>query len=562
MPKIVIDGKELEFTQGQTVIEVAAQNGIDIPHFCWHPCLSVSGNCRMCLVEIEKMPKLAISCSTLAADGMVVYTNSEKSIKARNAVMEFFLINHPLDCPICDEAGECKLQDYAYSHSVGESRFTEPKNHKKKREPLGPHVMFDGERCISCSRCIRFCEDIVGEKQLTFVQRGDRVTITTYPGKSLDNDYSLNVTDICPVGALTNRDFRFKSRVWEMSSTKSICNGCSRGCNIDIWVRNNQVLRLTPRFNGDVNNYWMCDNGRLNTFKFVNAEDRVEGPFLRREGNLIKTGWDEAIAFAISELKSFGKDEIAFIGSAYATNEDNYIFAKFAKTVFGARNIDFMRHIKPGSSDKLLINEDKTPNSLGAMLVGVQPGKGGLGFEGIITGIKEGKIKALYILEDDIVSAMPELESLFAKLDLLIVHASNFNKTTALAELVLPASTYAEKHGSFVNFAGRVQRIRMAVTTQDFDRTLDGLAQSRLDKFGTRFDKWASNKKRDSRSSWRIIAAMSNVMGYKIKHSMSEEVFEEIADNIAEFAGMNYDTLGETGALLKQKNADNKNVKV
>lgn len=562
MPKIVIDGKELEFKQGQTVIEVAAENKIDIPHFCWHPCLSVSGNCRMCLVEIEKMPKLAISCSTLAADGMVVYTNSEKAIQARNAVMEFFLINHPLDCPICDEAGECKLQDYAYQHSVGESRFTEAKNQKKKRVPLGPHVMFDGERCISCSRCIRFCDDIVGEKQLTFVQRGDRVTITTYPGKSLDNAYSLNVTDICPVGALTNRDFRFKSRVWDMSATKSVCTGCSRGCNIDIWVRNNEVLRLTPRFNGDVNNYWMCDNGRLNTFKFINADNRVEGPFLRREGNLIKTGWDEAIAFAISELKSFGKDEIAFIGSAYATNEDNYIFAKFAKNVLGIRNIDFMRHVKAGSSDNLLITEDKTPNTLGASLVGVQPTKGGLNFDGIISGIKEGKIKALYILEDDLVAERPELESLFAKLDFLVVHASNFNKTTALAELVLPASTYAEKHGSFVNFAGRVQRIRTAVTTQDFDRTLDGLAQSRLDKFGTRFDKWASNKKRDSRSSWRIIAAMSNVMGHKIKYTMSEEVFDEIAANIPEFDGLNYDLLGETGAMLKQKTADNKNIKV
>lgn len=562
MPKIVIDGKELEFKQGQTVIEIAMQNGIDIPHFCWHPCLSVSGNCRMCLVEIEKMPKLAISCSTLAADGMVVYTQSEKSVKARNAVMEFLLINHPLDCPICDEAGECKLQDYAYSHSLGESRYIEEKNHKNKRVPLGPNVMFDAERCISCSRCIRFCDEIAGEKQLTFVQRGDRVTIVTYPGKELDNPYSLNVTDICPVGALTNRDFRFKSRVWDMSATKSVCTGCSRGCNIDIWVRNNEILRLTPRFNAEVNSYWMCDNGRLNTFKYVNAEDRVEGPFLRREGKLIKTGWDEAIAFAVSELKSFGKDEIAFIGSAYASCEDNYIFAKFAKTIWGGKNVDFMHHVKHGDCDKILINEDKTPNSKGAQLVGIQPAKNGLNFEGIINGIKEGKIKALYILEDDILSARPEFETLFSKLDLLIMHATNFNKTTQHADLVFPASSYAEKHGSFVNFDGRVQRIRTAVATEDFDRSLDGLSQSRLDKFGTRFDKWASNKRRDSRSSWRIIAAMANAVGYKIKYTMSEEVFNEIADNIPEFAGLDYDILGETGALIKTGIVENKSVKV
>ncbi|HEX2983570.1 MAG TPA: 2Fe-2S iron-sulfur cluster-binding protein, partial [Ignavibacteriales bacterium] len=219
MPKITINGKELEFKQGQTVIQVAAENNIDVPHFCWHPSLSVSGNCRMCLVEIEKMPKLAIACATLAADGMNVHVNSEKSVLARNAVMEFLLINHPLDCPICDEAGECKLQEYAFKHSRGESRFDEEKVHKDKRVELGPNVMFDAERCISCSRCIRFCEEIAEENELTFVKRGDRVTITTFPGEQLDNPYSMNVTDICPVGALTNRDFRFKARVWEMSFT-------------------------------------------------------------------------------------------------------------------------------------------------------------------------------------------------------------------------------------------------------------------------------------------------------------------------------------------------------
>ncbi|NWF90892.1 MAG: (2Fe-2S)-binding protein, partial [Ignavibacteriaceae bacterium] len=265
MPKFILDGIEIKFTQGQTIIEAAKAHGIDIPHFCWHPSLSVSGNCRMCLVEVEKMPKLVIACSTLASEGMVVHSQSQKTIEARNAVMEFFLINHPLDCPICDEAGECKLQDYAYQHSKGESRFIDEKNHKDKRVPLGPFVMFDAERCISCSRCIRFCDEIAKDPELTFIKRGDRVTIVTYPGEELDNPYSLNTTDICPVGALTNRDFRFQARVWDMSATKSICFGCSRGCNSEIWVRNNEVLRITPRYNEEVNSYWMCDYGRVNT---------------------------------------------------------------------------------------------------------------------------------------------------------------------------------------------------------------------------------------------------------------------------------------------------------
>jgi NADH-quinone oxidoreductase subunit G len=551
MPKINIDGKEIEFKQGQTIIEAAKDNGIDIPHFCWHPKLSVSGNCRMCLVEVEKMPKLVIACSTIAADGMIVSTESDKAISARNAVMEFFLINHPLDCPICDEAGECKLQDYAYQHSVGESRFVEEKVHKDKRVELGPNVMFDGERCISCSRCIRFCDEIAKDSELTFVKRGDRVTITTYPGEKLDNPYSMNVVDICPVGALTNRDFRFKARVWDMSYTNTICNGCARGCNIEVWVRNNEILRLVPRHNEAVNSYWMCDHGRLNTFKFVNADDRVDGPHIRVEGNLTRVGWDEAYAEAASRLKSFNKDEIAVLGSAYATVEDNYIAAKFAKTVLGTGNLDFARHTDPDFGDDILRNDNITPNSLGAELVGVSPSKSGLDFKGIIKGIREGKIKALYILEDDLVNSNPELEEVFTKLDLLIIHATNFNKTTVLADIIFPAASYAEKNGVIINFQGRAQRLRPAVATLDIDRALEGMALSRLDKFGTRFDRWAQGKHFDARSSWKILTGLASAMGQKMKYTMSEDIFIEISNSLEAFKGLDYDELGELGVQLK-----------
>ena len=553
MPKITIDGKELEFKTGQTIIEAAKDNGIEIPHFCWHPKLSVSGNCRMCLVEVEKMPKLVIACSTIASEGMVVHTQSEKSVAARNAVMEFFLINHPLDCPICDEAGECKLQDYAYQHSGGESRFIEEKNHKQKHVELGPRVMFDGERCISCSRCIRFCDEIAKEPQLTFVQRGDRVTITTYPGQKMDNPYSMNTIDICPVGALTSKDFRFKARVWDMSETKSICTGCSRGCNISIWVRNNKILRLTPRYNENVNSYWMCDEGRLNTFKFVNADDRVDSPNIRREGKLIPVGWDEALAEAASRIRSFSKDEIAFIGSAFATTEDNYILGKFARSVIGSGNIDFIKHNNADFGDEILRMNDVTPNKFGAELARVSPSKSGLNLEGIFNGIKSGKIKALYVIEDDLISSNPELENVLTKLDLLIVHATNYNKTTLLADIVLPAATYAEKNGTFVNFEGMVQRIRPAVATVDADRALDGMEMSRLDKFGTKFDKWASGVKRDAKSSWKILAALSAVLGHKMKFNMAEEVFNEMSNSIDELKGLDYDDIGEMGVKIKSE---------
>ncbi|MDZ7622957.1 MAG: 2Fe-2S iron-sulfur cluster-binding protein [Ignavibacteriaceae bacterium] len=557
MPNINLDGKTIEFKQGQTIIEAARDHGIEIPHFCWHPELSVSGNCRICLVEVEKMPKLVIACSTLASEGMVVHTKNEKVVAAQNAVMEFLLINHPLDCPICDEAGECKLQDYAYKYGVGESRFVEEKVHKDKRVALGPRVMFDGERCISCSRCIRFCDEIAKDPELTFVKRGDRVTIVTYPGEELDNPYSMNVVDICPVGALTNRDFRFKARVWDMSSTNSICVGCSRGCNTEIWVRNNEILRLVPRHNEDVNSYWMCDHGRLNTFKNVNADSRINSPQLRKDGQLIEKSWDEAVNEAVAKLKSFTKEQIAVIGSAYATCEDNYIIAKFAKTVLGTGNLDFIRHIDPSFADDILRTEDLTPNSLGAELAGIQPSKSGLDIQGILNAIKEKKIKALYLIEDDIVEAFPEFENAIAGLELLIVHSTNHNRSTALADLIFPAATFAEKNGTFVNVSGVVQRIRPAISVVEQDRALDGMSMSRLDKFGTKWDRWASGKKINALPTWKILTSVAKAMGSKFKFNMAEEIFAEMANSIDAFKNLDYDVIGELGAKVKSEISNN-----
>lgn len=553
MPNINLDGKIIEFKPGQTIIEAARDQGIEIPHFCWHPELSVSGNCRICLVEVEKMPKLVIACSTLASEGMVVHTKNEKVIAAQNAVMEFLLINHPLDCPICDEAGECKLQDYAYKYSVGESRFVEEKVHKDKRVALGPRVMFDGERCISCSRCIRFCDEIARDPELTFVKRGDRVTIVTYPGEEMDNPYSMNTIDICPVGALTSRDFRFKARVWDMSSTNSICTGCSRGCNTEIWVRNNEILRLTPRHNEKVNSYWMCDHGRLNTFKFVHAESRINSPQLRKDGQLIEKNWDDAVKETVSKLQLFKQDQIAVIGSPYATCEDNYLVTKFARTVLQTGNLDFIRHIDPSFADDILRTEDLTPNSLGAELVGVQPSKSGLDIQGILNAIKEKKIKALYLIEDDIVEAYPEFENAIAGLEFFVVHSTNQNKSTALADVIFPAAAFAEKNGTFVNINGMVQRIRPAVSVVEQDRALDGMSMSRLDKFGTQWDRWASGKKINALPTWKILTLVAKAMGAKLKFNMAEEVFSEIANSIEAFKGLDYDVIGELGAKVKSE---------
>ncbi|MAT57957.1 MAG: NADH-quinone oxidoreductase subunit G [Ignavibacteriae bacterium] len=554
MPKITIDGKDFEFKQGQTIIEAAKDAGIDIPHFCWHPKLSISGNCRVCLVEVEKMPKLVIACSTLAADGMVVNTQSEKTLDARHAVMEFILINHPLDCPICDEAGECKLQDYAFQHSVGESRFVEEKGHKDKRVELGPRIMFDGERCISCSRCIRFSDEIAKENQLTFIRRGDRVTITTFPGESFDNPYTLNTVDICPVGALTSKDFRFKSRVWDMSHTKSICVGCSRGCNIEIGVRNNEILRLVPRDNEEVNQSWMCDFGRLNTFKHVNSDTRIEGAYINKDGSVQKVSWEEASKEAYFRMKSFKNSELAFIASAKATLEDNYAFLQLAKS-FGVQNISYINHINPNDRDEILIREDKTPNSLGVDLI---LGKSRSSIKEIVDGIKSKKIKGIFIIEDDLVSADESLKEAISKLDLLISTATNKSQTTENADIVFGASTYAEKNGTFVNFKGRVQRIRPAVATENMERSLDQMAMSRLDKFGTKFDRWAKGKKYDAKPSWQIISEISEYGNSKLKFNMAEEIFDEIANKVPEFKGLDYDVIGELGFQLEKLNEKSK----
>lgn len=543
MVTITIDGEKYEVDPGQTVIQAAARQGIEIPHFCYHPKLSVAGNCRMCLVEIEKMPKLAIACATQVADGMVVKTKSEKVLNAQHAVMEFLLINHPLDCPICDEAGECKLQDYAYKYSIGASRFDEDKVHKPKRFPLGPHVILDVERCIMCSRCIRFADEIAHQPVLTFTQRGDHVVLTTFPGTQLDNPYSMNVIELCPVGALTSTDFRFRARVWEMSSTESVCVGCARGCNMNAWVRNNEILRLTPRQNDEVNSYWMCDEGRLGTFKGVNSPERLASPFIRKDGKEVSAGWDEAVAAAASELRAFRKNEIAGMASAYATNEDNHAFVKFLRDVVGTKTVAFAEHTA-GENDDLLIRADKTPNTTGLRALGVSPDAAA-----ILKGIRDGSIKALYALEDDL-AALPEWKEALGKLDLLIVHSTHRNATTALADIALPASTYAEKHGTFVNFQDRVQRIRPAIASVEQDRARDGLAMSRWDKFAAQNDRWGKGPRRDCRPSWRIVQSVASAMGVKWKYATSEDVFAEIAESVPAFKGMRYLALGLQGAVL------------
>ncbi|MFI5264828.1 MAG: 2Fe-2S iron-sulfur cluster-binding protein [Candidatus Kapaibacterium sp.] len=538
MPKVTIDGKEYEAKQGQTVIQVALENGIDIPHFCWHPALTVAGNCRMCLVDVEKIPKLSIACSTTVSEGMVVHTQNEKSLKGREDVMEFLLINHPLDCPICDEAGQCKLQDYAFNHSRGVSRFDEVKTHKDKRVLFGPQVLFDGERCISCSRCIRFGQEIADQPILTFVERGDHVTIEPYPGTELDNPYSMNVIDICPVGALTSRDFRFKARAWDMSFTETICPDCARGCNIRAGVRDNEIMRLEPRPNPNVNDFWMCDVGRLESYPPVNAENRISGAWMRNSnsGTLTSLSLDDASAKVADALKKYKPEEIAFIASPFATIEDNFSFLEIAKSK--SKNIGYFPYTS-GEDAKLLIRADRTPNSNGLKLLGIS--EFGADF---MESLQNGKIKVIYALEDDFLSrARLKID----KVEFFACHATNESSTTARAHVILPASSWAEKEGVFVNFEGWAQRLKPAIETTHHVRNLEHMNKSRLDRFASKFDRWAKGRKVDALESWQLAEMVGFHLGMKTNHLYTEDVFEKAASSVAGLKGLDYDKIGSQG---------------
>ena len=278
--KLTVDGKPIEVPIGTRLIEAARMTQEDVPYYCYHPGLSIAGNCRMCQVEIEGIPKLQIACHMEAKDGMVVHTKNEKVLKTRQHMLEFLLVNHPVDCPVCDQAGECWLQDYYMKHGLHDSRVNEDKVSKPKAVPIGPNVMLDNERCILCSRCVRFTDEISKTRELGISNRGDHSEVQVFPGKQLNNPYSGNVVDICPVGALTDRDFRFKIRVWYLKSGDSVCGGCSRGCNIQVHTNldrpqhgTGRVKRLKPRYNAEVNQWWMCDAGRYD-YKY-HDENRV-----------------------------------------------------------------------------------------------------------------------------------------------------------------------------------------------------------------------------------------------------------------------------------------------
>lgn len=493
--KVKVDGKEIEVPKTMpdpisgkplptTMIQACAVAKVDVPHYCYHPKLPVAGNCRMCLVEfgtpavgpdrkpilspdgsprIVKSPRPAIACATPVGPGMEIYTNTPAVKQMREGVLEFLLINHPLDCPICDQAGECKLQEYSVDYGKSESRFIEPKVHKPKRVELGPRIVLDDERCILCTRCIRFTKDVVGDDALGIVSRGSHNTLTAYPGRPFDNNYTLNTVDICPVGALTSKDFRFQMRVWFLRETKSLCTSCATGCNIVISSREEKVYRCEPRENDAVNSSWMCDYGRLN-YKWIGREDRlkeVRGPGQASTGpktETVRRPWGQVLREISERLSRAERGSVALVASARQTNEELFLLAKLAKQL-GALTDSIPR---TGEGDKLLLNADRNPNSIGARLTGIAAEPMGSRLPQIVEGLRNGKIKTLIVFGEDVTRHGIGAQ-LMAKLETLIVSDILPSETTRLAHFLLPACAHAEKRGSFTNAKGRVQRFMKAV---------------------------------------------------------------------------------------------------
>jgi len=490
MPTFTLNGKTVTVPPGTSVLQACQQQGIEIPHFCYHPRLPVVGNCRMCQVEIEKQPKLAVSCFTPVADGMVVHTHSDRAVAARKAVLEFLLLNHPLDCPVCDRGGECPLQDYTMRHGPGESRYREPKVHRIKHRAIGPHVIFDAERCILCTRCVRFTHHVSGSGELGVFGRGDRNEIALFPGRSLDNPYSGNVIDICPVGALTSREYRFKSRPWDLlRSVESVCGLCSMGCNATLDVRpltrGYEILRIRPRENDDVNRSWLCDDGRYG-FTFVHDAARLSEPCLRGEGGARPVPWEAALAALADGLRGVvgrhGPGAVGAIASSRMTNEEAAAFAAFVREGIGSPHLDF--RVRPEQADggdrpldgeRLLRRADKTPNTRGLRDLGIGPGPGGLDVKGMLQAAAAGRLKALLVVEEDLATAplngVPVRQAL-AGLEFLAVWDLFETETAKAAHVLLPALAYAEKEGTFTNWQGRVQRVRKAVEPPGVARAL------------------------------------------------------------------------------------------
>ncbi len=511
MPKIKVNGKEMEAPPGAKLLQLLLDAGAFVPHYCYHPGLTPAGNCRMCLVKVSNSRKLEASCMYPVADNLEVWTEGPELDAARKDVMEFLLINHPLDCPICDKAGECQLQDYTFTYRGGLSRFQDPKNIRHTKD-LGPNIKIWGNRCIVCTRCVRFTEEISGGGELCVANRGDRSVVDVFPGVPIDNPLSLNVVDICPVGALIDKNFLYQARVWFANETKTVCAGCSRGCNSEITALDGHVKRMIARANPQVNQYWMCDEGRF-SWRHVHSERRIR----QARGTARELG-----AGAAALVKKHGAGAVAGLVSTANTVEEIWLFRKLMDAL-AADTVGVLGRSK-GQAQRFpggfVIEADKTPNrAFAETCLGAD--KVAEGTAALVAGIRSGRVRGLVafnaIAEEgswpaDLLAELPKLEFL-AVVDLFAGPAAS------AAHVLLPAAAFAEKDGTVVNVDRRVQRLRKAVPAPGW--TEAEVLQNALVEVGARA---------------RVVSA--------------EGVFKELAKEVPGFAGLDYGKVGLQGVAI------------
>ncbi|MBI4352915.1 MAG: (2Fe-2S)-binding protein [Candidatus Omnitrophica bacterium] len=537
MANITIDGKPYVVKDGVTLIEAIDEARIPLPRYCYHPGLSIAGNCRICQVEVEKTPRTVIACNTRVADGMVIHTRSPKAKESQRVVLEFLLANHPLDCPVCDQAGECKLQDYYMEVGLYDPKFDEMKVKKtKKAFPIGPTVMLDQERCILCSRCVRFTDEITKTHEFGIFNRGDHSEVDVTPGKQLDNKYSGNVVDICPVGALTDRDFRFKVRVWYLKSQKSVCPACSRGCNMEIHyeasrpyhLQNERIMRLKPRENHEVNQWWLCDEGRY-AYRPIDF-NRLKKWKMPAHGGQEEADWEkvlEKLAFLLKGTGTRTNGRWALIASPQAANEEIYLQKLLFKDYLKWADIGFKAPGQEGYEDDFLIKRDKNPNSTGALeIFGLSEAASDI--TAIVEKAKKGEFAGIWVRDHDLAKVFGEetLRIVRQRLQVLVYEGTNGNPTADCADFVLAGAAYAEKEGSFTNFQGRVQRIWKAV-----------------EPLG------------DSKPAWQILTRLAGFLGLLWNYTKPESIFNDLARETPAFRDLSYKKIGDQGVVWRKSSA-------
>jgi NADH-quinone oxidoreductase subunit G len=509
MVNLTIEGRPVTVPDGTSILEAAKTVGVLIPHYCYHPGLPVAGVCRMCLVEVEKAPKLAPSCATSCAEGQVVHVHSEKSLEARKGVLEMLLINHPLDCPICDQAGECELQDYTYQEGRGEGRYRDPKRFNPV-EDFGGDVVYVANRCILCTRCVRFMDDVAHDPVLSVAERGDRALIGKFEGQDLTHPWAGNVIDLCPVGALLSKDSLNKARAWELDRAASVCPNCSQGCNMIVETRDNQIVRLRPRPNEAVNKYFMCDHGRLN-YRWMNRKDRVDVPLVRQGAALASADWEVALRAAAALLS--GKRAFV-LASPNLSNEALFLLARLAKKTGGAGAFRVPQGAEaplPGVED-LALRADRAANGRGAELMGFTRS------DTPLSGLGAGDV---LIVADEELAQLDASDA--AKAGAVIVIGTTLPAWARhAANVVLPIANCTEEEGTFTNLRGRVQRFLQA-------KAAPGVA----------------------RPSYFVLGDLLAAAGEGSGFWTAGQAFDALAASVPAFAGLTYGGLGLRGAMTQ-----------